>query len=89
MRELILIFSYIVCAFVPVIILKKSRGRIFWITWLISLIGAFAGGVLGSLAAVRSMGAGTGFLTSILPGFAGAWLFSFIFIKLRNLPDNW
>lgn len=92
MRELILIFSYVACAFIPVLILRRNRPgftlRMFWSTWFVSLVGAFFGGLFGTMLISR-FGIEMGFLISVIPGLIGAWLLSFLFIRLREMPGNW
>ena len=92
MRELILIFSYIISAFIPALFFKKSRYGftlgLFWATWLIGLTGAFAGGMFGSMLFAH-FGFFPGFSGSILPGLAGAWFVSILFIRLKEMPGNW
>jgi len=92
MRETILFFSYVMCAFVSVFVIKWTKKdisrRLFWITWSVGLIGAFLGGLLGIVFIAR-IGLEMRFILSILPGFLGAWLFSRLFIKLREIPGIW
>ena len=93
MRELILFFSYIVCAFIPVFIYRRVLNRIInigmlWITWLLSLTGAFFGGYFGTLV-VAHFGLFWGFPGSILFGLIGAWIVTSLFIHVREIPDNW
>ena len=92
MRELILIFSYIVCAFIPVLFFRKFRSgftlALFWTTWFVSLTGAFAGGLFGTMIFAH-YGIFPGFTGSIIPGLAGAWFVSVLFIRLKEMPGNW
>ena len=92
MKELILIFSYIVCAFIPVFIYRKIRSNfsigMFWATWFFSITGAFSGGLFGT-AAFAHAGLFWGFPGSILSGLLGAWLISSLFIRLKEIPGNW
>ena len=92
MRELILISSYITCAFIPVLVIRRLRDgftlRLFWTTWFVSLTGAFSGGFFGTMLMARA-GINIGFIGSIVPGLIGAWLFSSLFIRLREMPGNW
>jgi len=92
MREIILFLSYIACAFISVFIIKWSKvgfsRRLFWITWTVGLTGAFLGGLLGIVLIAR-IGLEMRLILSVLPGFLGAWLFSRLFIKLREIPGDW
>ncbi|KGM43658.1 hypothetical protein S1OALGB6SA_1407 [Olavius algarvensis spirochete endosymbiont] len=93
MLEIILFCSYMACSFISVLIIKWSKNsfiskRLFWVTWLIGLVGASLGGLFGIILITR-IGLGMKFILSILPGFLGAWLFSSLFIKLREIPGNW
>jgi hypothetical protein len=92
MRELILIFSYVACAFIPVLVMRRTRSdftlRMFWATWFISLTGAFSGGLFGTMLIAR-FGFELGFIGIIIPGLVGAWIFSSLFIRLREMPGNW
>ena len=92
MRETILILIYIVFAFVPVIFMKWRRPEtslsLFWTSWFVSLTGAFAGGVLG-VALIARTHWDFGFLVTVLPALAGAWLLCLLFQALRRIPENW
>jgi len=93
MLEIILFCSYMACSFISVLIIKWSKNsfiskRLFWVTWLIGLVGASLGGLFGIILITR-IGLGMKFILSILLGFLGAWLFSSLFIKLREIPGNW
>lgn len=92
MRELILIFSYMACAFIPVLVMRRIRDgftlRMFWVTWFVSLTGAFSGGFFGTMLIAR-VGIDIGFIGVILPGLIGAWLLSSLFVRLREMPGNW
>jgi len=92
MREILLFLSYLSCAFISVFIMKWSRNgfsrRLFWITWTIGLVGAFLGGLLGIILIAR-INLEMRLILSIVPGFLGAWFFSRLFIKLREMPGNW
>jgi len=92
MREIILFFSYVACSFISVLIIRWSKSgfsrRLFWMTWSVGLTGAFLGGLLGIVLIAR-IGLEMKFILSILPGFLGAWMFSSLFIKLREIPENW
>jgi len=92
MRETILFFIYVICAFISVFIIKWSRNdisrRLFWITWSVGLVGAFLGGLLGIILIAR-IGLEMRFILSILPGFLGSWFFSRLFIRLREIPGIW
>jgi len=92
MREVLLFFSYILCAFLSVLLFRKMIGTLsagaFWAAWFISLIGAFAGGYLGTLLINRA-GLNPGFLGSLLAGFAGSCLLAGFFITIKKIPGNW
>lgn len=92
MRELILIFSYIICAFSPVLLIRRIRSEFspgqFWGVWFVSLTGAFAGGLLGTILLART-GIDLGFYSSIVPALLGAWGFSALYLTLREMPGNW
>ena len=92
MRELILIFSYIVCAFAPVLLIPRIRRGFsfgqFWGIWFVSLTGAFGGGVLGTIFLARTE-MEFGFFASIIPAFVGAWALGFLFLTIREQPENW
>ena len=92
MHQLILIISYIVCAFIPLLLMGRTRTgiatRAFWVVWLISLTGAFFGGLFGTMLIART-GFELGFFARSIPAVLGAWLFAGIFIKLRDMPGNW
>ncbi len=92
MRELVLVLTYFVCAFITVMILKSAKynfsRRLFWASWVTSLIGAFFGGVFGSIFFHR-IGMEFSLITGALPAFAGAWLFIGVFLFLRAIPDRW
>jgi hypothetical protein len=92
MREVILIFSYISCAFIPALFYVKVRRRYsmsaFWAIWIFSLIGAFLGGYFGTMLIARA-GLELGFPGSLGTGLAGAWLMAVLFIKLKEIPGNW
>jgi len=92
MREILLFFSYILCAFVSALVFLKlgrdlSLGA-FWATWFISLIGAFAGGYLGTILINRA-GLNPDFIGSLLAGFAGSWLLAGFFLRIKKIPGNW
>ncbi len=92
MRELILIFSYIVCAFLPPLVYRRLRRagslRIFWMSWLISLTGAFTGGVFGAMLIAR-FGWDLGFLGDLASALIGATALTMLYMTLRELPENW
>ena len=92
MRELILIFINLVFAFAAVFFLKvsgyKFTWRLFWISWIISLSGAFSGGVLGVILMAR-IDVEFGLLISTMPSFLGACLFLGVFVLLRSIPEKW
>jgi len=93
MRELILIFSYVACAFIPVFIFRRFTDIVFnvgmfWTTWMFSITGAFAGGFLGTMVFAH-FGLLWGFPGSILSGMIGAWLITSLFISLKRIPGNW
>ena len=92
MRELILIISYIICAFIPLLMSRRIRTGFtigqFWGAWFISLIGAFAGALVGTLLLTRS-GIDFGFYASILPALLGSWGFCTLYMLLRGMPGNW
>ncbi len=92
MRELVLVFTYFVCAFISVMILKSAKykfsRRLFWVSWVASLIGAFFGGVFGSIFLHR-IGMEFSLIAGAFLSFAGAWLFLGIFLILRAIPDRW
>jgi hypothetical protein len=92
MREIIFILIYIVFAFIPVILMRWRRPgmslRLFWTSWFVSLTGAFAGGVMGTMLLARTNWEFS-FLATALPAFAGACLLSVLFQSLRRIPENW
>ncbi len=92
MREIILIFSYILCAFTPVLMIKRVRNDFspgqFWSTWFVSLTGAFAGGVFGTMFLAR-IGLEFGVFASIVPALIAAWCICLLYLTLREMPGNW
>ena len=93
MRELILITLYVICAFLPVLYQRFNRKSVmtaglFWTSWLISLVGAFTGGFLGAIG-LSHIEIGGGLLIDVIPALLGAALFTGLFYKLREIPENW
>ena len=92
MRELILILSYVLCAFAPVIVMRRAGNlrsqRSFWFAWIIGLTGSFAGGLAGTMVLART-GVEFGFFAGIVPALIGSWFLTFCFIRLREMPGNW
>lgn len=92
MQELILALSYIISAFIPVLISARLRGgfspSMFWLTWLVSLVGAFAGGTGGAVM-MAQIGMGTHFFGHAIPALSGSLLLTWFFVRIRRLPGNW
>ena len=92
MKELILIFSYIICAFIPLLMSRRIRTGFtvgqFWGAWFVTLIGAFTGAFVGTLLLSRT-GIDFGFYASIIPALLGSWGFCALYLTLREMPGNW
>lgn len=92
MRELILIFSYIVCAFLPPLVYRRLRRssslRLFWVSWVVSLTGAFIGGLFGAMLIAR-IGWDLGFAGDLASALIGATALTMLYMTLRELPGNW
>ncbi|MCG8454479.1 MAG: hypothetical protein MI717_15005 [Spirochaetales bacterium] len=94
MRELLLVSSHIVCAFISVMLATKffRHGRpstgVFWFVWAIALVGSFVGGWAG--AWVFAHGGITQYsIINAIPSILVAWTLAATFLWLRRLPDNW
>ncbi len=92
MREAVLIFVYIVFAFIPVILIKwrhpETSHRFFWMTWFVGLTGAFFGGALG-IVLIAKTHLEFRFVVMVLPAFIGSCLLCYLFQVLRRIPGNW
>ena len=90
MHATILVLLYVAAAFLPVLFFHfirdaVPRGR-FWMMWVLSLIGAFLGGMGGTIV-IAKLGWDSAFIGSLMASLAGAWIMTAASLKLRDLPE--